>query len=144
MGKHWKSIMIKWITCFAFHHGAKPFLKLQFFLFNFTKYHQTLKAKNDNITLKVRWNRNVFLGSSILPKNELENFNFCPSLLGQTFFIRFLEELKTQKSPFEIDWPLGEWANVVDSFLSCRRQAFITIRLNNFWIYFSSIFNMPH
>jgi hypothetical protein len=35
--------------------------------------------------------------SSILPKNELENHNFCPSLLGQKFFVRFLEELKKLK-----------------------------------------------
>ena len=41
--------------------------------------------------------------SSILPKNELENSNFCPSLLGQTFFVRFLGELKTPKSRFEIN-----------------------------------------
>ena len=45
------------------------------------------------------------LVSSILPKNELENLNFCPSLLGQTFFVRFFEELKMPKSPFEINWP---------------------------------------
>ena len=32
--------------------------------------------------------------SSILPKNELENHNFCPSLLGQKFFVRLLVELK--------------------------------------------------
>ena len=31
---------------------------------------------------------------SILPKNELETSNFCPGLLGQKFFVRFLEELK--------------------------------------------------
>ena len=30
-------------------------------------------------------------------KNELENFNFCSSLLGQNFFVCFLEELKTPK-----------------------------------------------
>ena len=41
--------------------------------------------------------------SSILPKNELENVNFCPSLLGQKFFVRFLGELKKPKSPFEIN-----------------------------------------
>jgi hypothetical protein len=41
--------------------------------------------------------------STILPKNELENFSFCPSLLGQKFFIHFLEELKKTKSPFEIN-----------------------------------------
>ena len=35
------------------------------------------------------------------PKNELENFNFCPSLLGQNFFVRFLEELKKPNRPFE-------------------------------------------
>ena len=41
------------------------------------------------------------------PKNELENVNFCPSLLGQKFFVRFLGELKKTKSPFETNWPLG-------------------------------------
>ena len=35
--------------------------------------------------------------SSILSKNELENFNFCPSLLGQNFFARFLEKFTNQK-----------------------------------------------
>ena len=45
----------------------------------------------------------VFLVSSILPKNELKNSNFCPSLLGQKFFVRFLEELKNPKFPFEIN-----------------------------------------
>ena len=44
--------------------------------------------------------------SSILPKNELESVNFCPSLLGQKFFLRFLGELKKPKSRFEINWPL--------------------------------------
>ena len=39
--------------------------------------------------------------SSILPKNELANVNFCPSLLGQKFFACFLGELKKTKSPFE-------------------------------------------
>ena len=44
--------------------------------------------------------------SPILPKNELENSNFCPSLLGQKFFVCFLGELKKTKCPFEIKWPL--------------------------------------
>ena len=44
--------------------------------------------------------------SSILPKNERKNVNFCPSLLGQKFFVRFLEELKKTKCPFEINRPL--------------------------------------
>ena len=33
-------------------------------------------------------------------KNELENFDFCPSLLGQKFFVHFLEELKTPRKLF--------------------------------------------
>ena len=37
------------------------------------------------------------------PKNQLENVNFCPSQLGQKFFVRFLGELKKPKSPFEIN-----------------------------------------
>jgi hypothetical protein len=35
---------------------------------------------------------------SIHPKNELENVNFHPSLLGQKFFVHFLGELKKNKS----------------------------------------------
>ena len=38
-------------------------------------------------------------------KDELEHFNFYSSL-GQTFFVRFLEELKKTKSPFKINRPL--------------------------------------
>ena len=38
--------------------------------------------------------------------NKLENFIFCPCLLGQKFLVCFLEELKTRRSPFEINWPL--------------------------------------
>ena len=37
------------------------------------------------------------------PKKELENVDFCPSLLGQKFFVQILEELKKPKSPFEIN-----------------------------------------
>ena len=58
------------------------------------------------LDLKVSKSRKEMLVSSILPKNELEIFNFCPSLLGQKFFVRFLEELKKPKSLFEINWPL--------------------------------------
>ena len=46
--------------------------------------------------------------SLILPKSELENVKFCPSLLGQKLFVRFLGELKTLKFPFKINWPLAE------------------------------------
>ena len=45
---------------------------------------------------------------SILPKKELKNVNFCPSLLGQECFVRFLGEVKKPKSPFEINWPLAD------------------------------------
>ena len=38
--------------------------------------------------------------SPILPKNELENSNFCPSLLGQNFFVSFLGEWKKDKMSF--------------------------------------------
>ena len=56
--------------------------------------------------------------SSILTKNELENVNFCPSLLGQTFFVRFWENWKKTKSPFEINWPLvGLHMRSVTNFL---------------------------
>ena len=47
----------------------------------------------------VRYSRKEILVSS---KIELENLNFCPSLLGQKFLVRFLEELETPRSPFEI------------------------------------------
>ena len=54
------------------------------------------------ILLKVSKFRNVSLVSSILPKDELEKFNFCPSLLGQKYFVRFLEEFKTPKVLFKL------------------------------------------
>ena len=41
--------------------------------------------------------------SLILPKNELENVNFWPSLLGQKFIVCILGELKKPKSRFEIN-----------------------------------------
>ena len=53
--------------------------------------------------LKVSQSRFDILMSSILPKNELKNVNFCPSLLGQKFFVGFLGELKKPKCPFEIN-----------------------------------------
>ena len=39
-------------------------------------------------------------------KKRTWNFKFYPSLLGQKYFVRFLEELKKTKWPFEIIWPL--------------------------------------
>jgi hypothetical protein len=58
---------------------------------------------NNRQRLKVSSSQKEILLLSIFPKNELENVNFCPSLLGQTFFVRFLGELKTPKSPSEIN-----------------------------------------
>ena len=40
------------------------------------------------------------LVSSILPKNERENFSFCPSLLGQKFFVRFFGRIENTKKSF--------------------------------------------
>ena len=44
---------------------------------------------------------------SILPKKQTKNF--CPSRLWQKlkFQVRFEDELKTPKFPFEINWPLS-------------------------------------
>ena len=66
-----------------------------------------LRKLDGRTCLKVSYSRQEILVSSILPKNELENVNFCPSLLGQTFFVRFFGELKKTKSPFEINCPLA-------------------------------------
>ena len=54
-----------------------------------------LPGKNTNIFLIIN-NCQEILVSSILPKNEPENVNFCPSLLEQKFLVRFLGELKKQ------------------------------------------------
>ena len=50
--------------------------------------------------------RKEILKSPILSKIELENVDFCSSLLGQKFFVHILGELKKTKSPFEINSPL--------------------------------------
>ena len=52
-----------------------------------------LPGKNTNIFLIIN-NCQEILVSSILPKNEPENVNFCPSLLEQKLFVHFLGELK--------------------------------------------------
>ena len=54
-------------------------------------------------SLKVSSSRKEILVSSILPKDGLEIFNFCPSLYwGRRFFVCFLEELKNQKARSKI------------------------------------------
>ena len=41
-----------------------------------------------------------FSVNSILHKNKLKNVIFCPSLLGQKIFVRFLWEFEKNKKPF--------------------------------------------
>ena len=58
---------------------------------NFVKSWQFLKEKTFNFgktKLKVGWFWNIFLLTSILPKKQLENFDFCHDLLWQKFFGR--------------------------------------------------------
>ena len=61
-----------------------------------------LKRFGVKVLTKVNLERK-FLCLQFFQKNKLENSKFCPSLLGQKFFVRFLEELKKTKSPFEIN-----------------------------------------
>ena len=56
------------------------------------------KGTKDLDMVKVSYSQRGILVSSILPKNELENFNFCPNLPWQKCFVHFLEELKKTKS----------------------------------------------
>ena len=44
-------------------------------------------------------------------KEKLENVNFCPSLLGKKFFVRFLGELKTKQKDLSklTDTTLSNW-----------------------------------
>ena len=58
-------------------------------------YWSLVRARSHNSmreSLKVSLSRKEILASSILPKNELENVNFCPSLQGQKFWVRFFSE----------------------------------------------------
>ena len=84
--------------------------------FTTTRSQQTFEAKCRQ--LKVSLSRKVILVSSILPKNELKNFNFCPILLivtnnvynptGAEMFHSFFGRIEntTLKCPFEINRPL--------------------------------------
>ena len=65
---------------------------------------KNMKRPPSNDTVKVSLFQNLFLVSSILPKNELKNFNFCPSLLRQKFFDHFWKNWKKSRNPFEINW----------------------------------------
>ena len=51
----------------------------------------------------VRQSRNVFFKPTILPKTEQY---FYLTVLWSNCFVRFLEESRIAKSPFEMNWPL--------------------------------------
>ena len=69
----------------------------------FFKAHQNAPEFMVCLGLKVSYFRNVFLMSSILPKNEQK---IQPNYYGTSsriVFVRFLEELKIPKRHFEIN-----------------------------------------
>ena len=95
--------------------------------YNLVVYLHWMDISFDKYCIKVSLFRNVFLVSPILPKNEHENSNFCPSLLGQKFFVHFLGELKKPKCLFEINWPLAKvcctcWSDYEDGFFENRKM----------------------
>ena len=63
--------------------------------------------------LKVSWFRNVFLVSSNLPpKKTNEKIRlYYYGTSSQIAYIRFLNELRTLKRHFEINWPLAAFSN---------------------------------
>ena len=79
--------------------------------FTTTRSQQTFEAKCRQ--LKVSLSRKVILVSSILPKNELKNFNFCPILLivtnnvynptGAEMFHSFFGRIEKTNRHFEIN-----------------------------------------
>ena len=67
----------------------------------------TSSLQNDSQTQQAGKGQSIskenFGASSILPKDEHINVNFCPSLLGQKVFISIFGVLKKPKSPIEIN-----------------------------------------
>jgi hypothetical protein len=62
-------------------------------------------------------------------KKTNENKSTCGIIVGKLiFFVRFLEELRIPKSPFEINWPLGKvmLMNDVSSLHFCNLQFWTT------------------
>ena len=59
-----------------------------------------LPGKNTKNFLIIN-NCQEILVSSILPKNEPENVNFCPNLMGHKFFVCFLREIEKNKKPLQ-------------------------------------------
>ena len=60
--------------------------------------------KQDDVVLKLKPKDQLTskgnFGVFNLSKNELENFNFCPSLLRQKFFVLFLWRIEKNKKSF--------------------------------------------
>ena len=83
-------------------------------------------------------------------KTNLKTQIFAPpSLLGQKFFIHFLEELKKPNSPFEINWPLVTVKSTVEisqnfvafseymnftTYLSFSAQKFFYVSVEIAWV----------
>ena len=75
--------------------------------------------------------------SSILPKNERKQFDlrYQCKYCKLNFFLRFLEELKTPKGHFEINWPLQDrrivkyeiWFFVVKIIWTNRRRSWFVL-----------------
>ena len=75
------------------------------------------KQKDSRIFLVFIWIKgqlisNVFLASSILPKNEWKNSTLLLWSLKSNCLVRFLRELKIPKIHFENNWPLVKVAKV--------------------------------
>ena len=95
--------------------------------------------------VRFSWFRNVFLLSSILPKNERKNSTKLQWYLKLNCFRSFLEELKTPKRHFEINWPLQVptmcWStfwSIVFAFISFQFSNSAVIFRNSLLIFFSA------
>ena len=63
--------------------------------------------------------------SSILPKNELENVNFGPSLLGQKFFVPLFEKIEKTKKLFH-----NQPTFINDTFTTLDLEVIFAIKLS--------------
>ena len=87
------------------------------------------------LVVKVSWFQKDFLISSIIPINEQKNSTwgiYLSHTSGRIVFVRFMEDLRKPKSPFEINWPLVTslllkvskfWKNLVSSILLRNKQS---------------------
>ena len=61
-----------------------------------------LKYSFDNLDFSIVDSEIPSMVFSILPKNQLETSNFCPSQLGQKFFVRFGRIVKDKNVILEL------------------------------------------